>query len=341
MFAAGGLWKGGRWKGADREPSHQGWPVCDPLSQVPRGEPTSLRSRAGHTYAGGPSGACGGTPGGSAAWYCCMDLQGQGEVVSSAPLPAVAPGVGWPVPQAPSQGNGSGVIFQKLSASGEGAWPTPSLVLSESCLCPQARQSVHMQHSRDLQVIEAYRERTKAESIASVLSLAITTQHTLYATLGTAEFFEFALKNPHNTQHTVSIEIDNPELRWEALPLPRTHATHPVPSPLGPSGLTAPSPAAASSWTVGSGGSLKTPPACTHPWRRTCSTCVATWPPSSTCAPGRPPTSPSSTRASPWACQLRCRCGLHLKVLPVRRRVSAQPCCVHRVAQQALCPWMP
>ncbi|XP_047377869.1 nephrocystin-4 isoform X3 [Sciurus carolinensis] len=75
-----------------------------------------------------------------------------------------------------------------------------------------AQQSVRAQHSRDLQVIDAYRERTKAESIASVLSLAITTQHTLYATLGTAEFFEFALKNPHNTQHTVTIEIDNPEL---------------------------------------------------------------------------------------------------------------------------------
>ncbi|XP_021099088.1 nephrocystin-4 isoform X5 [Heterocephalus glaber] len=75
-----------------------------------------------------------------------------------------------------------------------------------------AQQSARMQHSRDLQVIDAYRERTKAESIASLLSLAITTQHTLYATLGTAEFFEFALKNPHNTQHTVSIEIDNPEL---------------------------------------------------------------------------------------------------------------------------------
>uniref|UniRef100_I3MWG9 Nephrocystin 4 n=1 Tax=Ictidomys tridecemlineatus TaxID=43179 RepID=I3MWG9_ICTTR len=75
-----------------------------------------------------------------------------------------------------------------------------------------ARQSVRAQHSRDLQVIDAYRERTKAESIASVLSLAVTTQHTLYATLGTAEFFEFALKNPHNIQHTVTIEIDNPEL---------------------------------------------------------------------------------------------------------------------------------
>lgn len=75
-----------------------------------------------------------------------------------------------------------------------------------------ARHSVRAQHSRDLQVIDAYRERTKAENIASVLSQAITTHHTLYATLGTAEFFEFALKNPHNTQHTVAIEIDSPEL---------------------------------------------------------------------------------------------------------------------------------
>ncbi|XP_048206092.1 nephrocystin-4 isoform X2 [Perognathus longimembris pacificus] len=75
-----------------------------------------------------------------------------------------------------------------------------------------AQQNVRAQHSRDLQVIDAYRERTKAESITGVLSLAITTRHTLYATLGTAEFFEFALKNPHNTQHTVTVEIDNPEL---------------------------------------------------------------------------------------------------------------------------------
>ncbi|XP_006876981.1 PREDICTED: nephrocystin-4 [Chrysochloris asiatica] len=75
-----------------------------------------------------------------------------------------------------------------------------------------AQQSVRAQHLRDLRVIEAYRERRKAEGIAGLLSLAITTQHTLYATLGTAEFFEFVLKNPHNTQHTVTIEIDSPEL---------------------------------------------------------------------------------------------------------------------------------
>lgn len=78
---------------------------------------------------------------------------------------------------------------------------------------PQAQQSVRAQHARDLQVIAAYRERTKAESITSALSLAITTKHTMHVTLGTAEFFEFALRNPHNTQHTVTIEVDSPELR--------------------------------------------------------------------------------------------------------------------------------
>uniref|UniRef100_G3X1V6 Nephrocystin 4 n=1 Tax=Sarcophilus harrisii TaxID=9305 RepID=G3X1V6_SARHA len=74
------------------------------------------------------------------------------------------------------------------------------------------QHNVQTQHSRDLQIIDAYRERTKVESITNMLNLVITTHHTIYATLGTAEFFEFALKNPHNLQHTVSIEIDNPEL---------------------------------------------------------------------------------------------------------------------------------
>lgn len=90
-----------------------------------------------------------------------------------------------------------------------------TVALAGPCV-PQAHQDVRAQHTRDLQVIAAYRERTKAQSIASVLSLAITTEHTIYATLGTAEFFEFVLRNPHNTQHTVTVEVDNPELRWEA-----------------------------------------------------------------------------------------------------------------------------
>uniref|UniRef100_A0A674KDK2 Nephrocystin 4 n=1 Tax=Terrapene triunguis TaxID=2587831 RepID=A0A674KDK2_9SAUR len=71
---------------------------------------------------------------------------------------------------------------------------------------------LRIQHARDLQIIDAYRERIKAESISSMLIQAITTNYTLYATLGTAEFFEFALRNPYNVQHTVTIEIDHPEL---------------------------------------------------------------------------------------------------------------------------------
>lgn len=48
-----------------------------------------------------------------------------------------------------------------------------------------------------------------------MLSQAITTTHTIYATLGTAEFFEFVLKNPFNIPQTVTIECEDPELRWD------------------------------------------------------------------------------------------------------------------------------
>uniref|UniRef100_A0A493THJ0 Nephrocystin 4 n=1 Tax=Anas platyrhynchos platyrhynchos TaxID=8840 RepID=A0A493THJ0_ANAPP len=74
------------------------------------------------------------------------------------------------------------------------------------------RHEQRLQHLRDLQVIDAYRERTKSESITQMLSQAITATHTVYAVLGTAEFFEFALKNPYSVQHTVTIEVDHPEL---------------------------------------------------------------------------------------------------------------------------------
>ncbi|XP_068454179.1 nephrocystin-4 isoform X2 [Clinocottus analis] len=52
----------------------------------------------------------------------------------------------------------------------------------------------------------------KAEGIANMLSQAITTQHLLYANLGSAEYMEFVLKNPFNVPQTVSIHSDDPEL---------------------------------------------------------------------------------------------------------------------------------
>uniref|UniRef100_A0A6I8PPT9 Uncharacterized protein n=1 Tax=Xenopus tropicalis TaxID=8364 RepID=A0A6I8PPT9_XENTR len=50
----------------------------------------------------------------------------------------------------------------------------------------------------------AYRERTKPECISSMLNQAITSNYTVYATLGTAEFFEFELKNPYKIANTLT-----------------------------------------------------------------------------------------------------------------------------------------
>ncbi|KAM6240978.1 nephrocystin-4 [Porphyrio hochstetteri] len=73
-------------------------------------------------------------------------------------------------------------------------------------------QEQRSRHLRDLQIIDAYREHMKGESISRMLSQAITSTHTVHAVLGTAEFFEFALKNPYSIRHTVTIEVDHPEL---------------------------------------------------------------------------------------------------------------------------------
>ncbi|XP_075028274.1 nephrocystin-4 isoform X1 [Calonectris borealis] len=73
-------------------------------------------------------------------------------------------------------------------------------------------QEQRARHMRDLQIIDAYREHMKGESISRMLSQAITATHTVHAVLGTAQFFEFTLKNPYGVQHTVTIEVDHPEL---------------------------------------------------------------------------------------------------------------------------------
>ncbi|XP_075882230.1 nephrocystin-4 [Nelusetta ayraudi] len=55
-------------------------------------------------------------------------------------------------------------------------------------------------------------ERAKAEGIASMLSRAITTEHLLFASLGSAHYMEFVLKNPFNVPQTVTVRSDDPEL---------------------------------------------------------------------------------------------------------------------------------
>uniref|UniRef100_A0A8C3G6E9 Nephrocystin 4 n=1 Tax=Cyclopterus lumpus TaxID=8103 RepID=A0A8C3G6E9_CYCLU len=67
--------------------------------------------------------------------------------------------------------------------------------------------------ARELHQMKPSERHSKAEGIANMLSQAITTQHLLYANLGTAEYMEFVLKNPFNVPQTVTIHSDDPELR--------------------------------------------------------------------------------------------------------------------------------
>lgn len=78
----------------------------------------------------------------------------------------------------------------------------------------QGRRAERAQLARDLRLMHAYRERSKAEGITHILSQAITIHHTLYATLGTAEYLEYVLRNPFNTPQTVTIYSEDPELRY-------------------------------------------------------------------------------------------------------------------------------
>ncbi|KAM8864014.1 nephrocystin-4 isoform 2-T2 [Spinachia spinachia] len=65
---------------------------------------------------------------------------------------------------------------------------------------------------RELYQIKPSGKHSEAEGIANMLSQAITTQHLLYAGLGSAEYMEFVLKNPFNAPQTVTIHSDDPEL---------------------------------------------------------------------------------------------------------------------------------
>ena len=66
---------------------------------------------------------------------------------------------------------------------------------------------------RDIKTIQHYRQETKRDVILNMLNTAITVEHTIRPSLGSTEFFEFKLKNPFNTQATVIIDCQDPELR--------------------------------------------------------------------------------------------------------------------------------
>ncbi|XP_061830665.1 nephrocystin-4 isoform X2 [Nerophis lumbriciformis] len=66
--------------------------------------------------------------------------------------------------------------------------------------------------TRQPYVTVSYEDLNKAEGISNMLCHAITTPHQIFASLGSAEYMEFVLKNPFNSPQTVTIQSDDPEL---------------------------------------------------------------------------------------------------------------------------------
>jgi len=65
---------------------------------------------------------------------------------------------------------------------------------------------------RDLRTIELFRAQSKRDGIMNMLNVAITTDHTLFASMGTTEFFEFVLQNPYGQEHAVVVDCPDSDL---------------------------------------------------------------------------------------------------------------------------------
>ena len=81
----------------------------------------------------------------------------------------------------------------------------------------QGYRSEKTERTRDFKTMDIYRNQTKRDGIINMLNTSITTDHTIFPSFGTAEFFEFVVKNPFNHEETVTIEINDPELQYGSL----------------------------------------------------------------------------------------------------------------------------
>lgn len=69
------------------------------------------------------------------------------------------------------------------------------------------------QRSKDLKVMEFYRNQTKHDQIMTKLNEFITTEYAIYPNFGIVEFFEFVITNPFNEAQVITIVIEDPEIQ--------------------------------------------------------------------------------------------------------------------------------
>lgn len=78
---------------------------------------------------------------------------------------------------------------------------------------PQGYRQEKTERMRELKTIEIYRSQMKRDEIMTMLSQNITTEHTIFPSFATAEFFEFVLRNPYNHDQLLTIQWDDKDLR--------------------------------------------------------------------------------------------------------------------------------
>ena len=78
---------------------------------------------------------------------------------------------------------------------------------------PKGYRREKTERTRDFKTMDIYRHQTKHAGILNMLNSSITTEHVLFPAFGTAEFFEFVLRNPFNHEETLTIDISDPEMQ--------------------------------------------------------------------------------------------------------------------------------
>ena len=61
--------------------------------------------------------------------------------------------------------------------------------------------------------MEFYRNQTKHDQIMNKLHEFITTEYSIYPNFGVVEFFEYVITNPYNEPQTITIIIDDPDVK--------------------------------------------------------------------------------------------------------------------------------
>ncbi|XP_076451476.1 nephrocystin-4-like [Babylonia areolata] len=65
---------------------------------------------------------------------------------------------------------------------------------------------------RDLKTMEIYRSQMKRDGILTMLSQNISSEHTIFPSFATADFFEFVLRNPYNTEQLITVQWKDKDL---------------------------------------------------------------------------------------------------------------------------------